>query len=71
MVRHRRAEELGERVLLIVVEVVPSAEKDHLVCQQRLVDGLYHGRAQIGAQPHPIDVQTKFVNAPCAHVRLL
>ena len=51
----RRAEQVRERQLTIVVEVVLLAEEDHLVLEKRRVDRRRGRRVEVACEVHAVD----------------
>ena len=49
-VRHRFTEQVGERLLALIVELGLLAEEDHFVLQQRLLNGFHRGGIQFARQ---------------------
>ena len=49
------AQEFGERVLAVVVELVLALEDDRLVDRQRQADRLHLLRGEVAAEPHLAD----------------
>jgi hypothetical protein len=54
--RHGLAEQMGEGFLALIVEVGLLAEEDHLVLDQRLLNGFDRGGIQLTGQVHATDL---------------
>ncbi|MND79133.1 hypothetical protein D3C80_708620 [compost metagenome] len=57
-VRHRFAEQVGERLLALVVELGLVAEEDHFVLQQCLLNGFNSGGIQLARKLYATDFGT-------------
>ncbi|MNF93085.1 hypothetical protein D3C84_757490 [compost metagenome] len=57
-VGNRFTQQVREGFLALIVKVMLSAEKDHLVLHQGGLDGLDHGGLKVGAQLHPANLGT-------------
>ncbi len=62
--RHQITEANGKALLFAVIEMVLIAEKDHLVLQQRLVDGADRGIREIAGQADIPDFGAKAPGEP-------
>ena len=60
--RNEIAETACETLLLVIVEMLLSAEEYYLMAQQQLMDGVDAGSGQVTGEPDVLDLGAK---APC------